>query len=128
MVVLDEDSRGKIQTVISASAAENSVLLESAKAGYGFARVKDACFRALDGIDVLARKSRDATEMLQEVQDDTFAAEQHSGVVANHGKDLSFMHADPDKDLGVAEAFVASVRGGWGIEGGEDFMEAGVCS
>src|SRR5437762_7741019 len=58
--------------MISTSARIHRTLFLCAEPGRGFACIQDLDWMVSNGIDKLARKSRDAAEMLQKVQRDTF--------------------------------------------------------
>ena len=89
VIVLDENAGGEIDAVIGASAAEDRVFFKGAHAGDGFARVEHAGVRALNRVGKLARERGDAAEVLQQVENDALATEQHARVVANDGENLA---------------------------------------
>ncbi len=60
VIVLDEDSIGKIEAVILAAAATHSVFVDHAQTGSGLASVENTRFGAGDGVDELASESGDA--------------------------------------------------------------------
>ena len=53
----------------------------------------------------------DAGHALHEVEDDSFAGEQGSGVVADDGQRLALFDFDSVEDLGVADYFEAAYGG-----------------
>ena len=124
VIVLDENAGGEIDAVIGAAAAEHRVFLEGAHAGDGLARVENASAGALDRISVSTRERGDTAEMLQQVEDHSFATEQDARIVANDGEHLAGMGAHAVEDFGVADDFKSGLRLGTPVEPGVNFKEA----
>ncbi len=95
-----------------------------AQAGDGLARVEDAGVRSLNRVGVLARERGDAAQVLEQVENDALATEQHARVVANDGEHLAGVDADAVEDFRMADDFKAGLRLGALVEAGVDLKEA----
>src|SRR4051794_29567482 len=114
--------------MVGAASAENRVLVERAQARNCFPGVEDVRLCSLNRIDILTGEGGDTAKVLHQIQDDTLATEQHASVMADDGKNLSFMDSYAVEDLRMADDFVARVRWRTGIQTGEDFKKARNCT
>ena len=128
MVVLDQDSRCKIDAVIRAASTKHRVLLKRSQTGHGFARIEHVRMCSLDCVSILPRERGDAAEMLQQVKDHALATEQCSRVVANDSQHLSGMDAHTVKDFWMAYHLKARVRRRARIKACKNLKEAGHCA
>jgi hypothetical protein len=124
VIVLDEDSRCQVDAVIGAAAAEDRILFQGSQSGNGLAGIQNARVRSLDRVYVSARQGGDAAEVLQEIEDDALATEQHAGIVSDDGQDLAGVCPHAVEHLRMADDLEAGLRGGARIEAGENLEEA----
>src|SRR5208337_1519164 len=123
VIILDENSVGKIEAVILSATAADGILVDHAQAGSSLAGIEDARFRAGDRFHELAGQSGDAAHALQKIQDDALTRENHAPIVANHGDGLTFVKTHAIENFGMGGDFV--VRSDSAIEGGVDIEDAG---
>src|SRR5207253_4208810 len=72
VIVFYEHHVVQAKAMINTTSCNHRSLFQCAEPGRGFACVQDLGRMVSNGIDKLARKGRDAAEMLQKVQRDTF--------------------------------------------------------
>ncbi len=123
VIVLDQDSIRKIESMILTAAAAYGVFVDHAQAGSGFASIENAGFRAGDGIDELAGHGGDAAHALHEIQDDALTGKNHARVVADDGDGLTFVQTHTIENFGMRGDFV--MRSDGAIEGGVNVEDAG---
>ena len=90
MVVFDQDHVVETEAMILSAATSNRVFFELAPTGKGFARVENAGLSSRGEIDEAAGGGRDAAEVLDEIEGDTFGFQNGAGVAANGKKGGAF--------------------------------------
>src|SRR5690242_19312132 len=123
VIVLDEDTVGEIEAVIQSASAAHGIFVEHPQTRDSLAGIQDARLGAGDGINEFASQCSNAAHALQEIQDDTFAGEEHARVVANDGDLLSFVQAHAIEYFRMAGDL--RVRDDRAIEAGKDIEDDG---
>ncbi len=128
VIVLDQNTIGKIKTMILAAPAAHRVLVNGAQAWNGFARVQDASLGPVHGVHELPRQGCDAAHALQKIQDHALTGENHAGVMADHSNRLPLVQTHSVEDLRMAGDLVVgydgSVDGGEYVEDGGNYADA----
>jgi len=126
MIVLDEDSIGKIEAVILAAAAAHGVFVDHAQAGRGFASIEDTGVGAGDGVDEFAGV-RVAMPLMRwrKFRMTRSQRKKHARVVADDGDGLAFVQAHAIEDFGMRGDFV--VRSGRRRRGRRKRRESARC-
>ncbi len=122
VVVLDQDSVGKIEAMILAAATADRVLVDNSQAGSGFARIENAGLRAGNRVDKFAGKGGDAAHALQKIKDHALAGKDHASVVLDYSDRLPLVQAHAVKYFVVGSHFV--VRSDGAVEGGVNVKDA----
>src|SRR5207344_1802963 len=89
------------ETMVTAAAAGDGVLLERAQPRRRLARVEHARTRAVHGVDVAARERGDSGEAAEEVQRDALAREDRALGAAHPGDDRGRLDDVPVADEGL---------------------------
>src|SRR5690242_7451768 len=83
VIVFDENTIGKIETMVLPAAATHRVFIDHPQPGKSFARVKNSCLRPRDCIDEFPSQCSNAAHALQQIQNYALAGKNEAGVVPN---------------------------------------------
>jgi len=124
MIVLDEDSIGKIEAVILPPPQRTAYLSITRRPGafLRVSRIRAWCRRRRRRI---CGEGGDAAHALEKIQDDAFARKKHARVVADDGDGLAFVQAHAIEDFGMRGDFV--VRSDGAVEGRRKRRESARC-
>src|SRR5882762_8014139 len=94
VVPLDQDSVFEVLPVVHAPATTDSVFVQQTQAGNGLACVQHLGLGTACSFYELTGQCGDTAHALHQVQDDAFAAQNRSSVVADNRDDLSALYTD----------------------------------
>src|SRR2546422_11737576 len=99
MIVLNQDSVGKIQAMVLPAAATHRVFIDHPQPRDRLPGIEDSGFSAGHSLDELACESCNSAHTLQEIQDHSLAGKNEAGVVPNASDWLAFVQPHPIEDL-----------------------------
>lgn len=103
VIVLDEDSVGEVEAVVLASAAADGILVQKTHTGHGLAGIENACFGTRYSVHEAAGLGGDAAHPLEQVEDDPFAREDSSRLMAHDGDRLTLVEPHTVEDFRMAD-------------------------
>src|SRR5436305_9078950 len=106
MIVLDQDSVGKVQTMVLPAAATHRVFIDHPQPRDRLPGIEDSGFSAGHSLDELTCERCNSAHTLQEIQDHALARENHTSVVSDDRYGLPLVQANPVKNLRMSSHFV----------------------
>src|SRR5438034_9609327 len=95
MIVLNQDSVGKIQAMVLPAAATHRVFIDHPQPRDRLPGIEDSGFSAGHSLDELTRERGNPAHTLQEIEDHALAGQNHTRVVPDTGYGLPLVHANP---------------------------------
>src|SRR5207244_828895 len=106
MIVLNQDSVGKVQTMVLPAAATHRVFIDHPQPRDRLPGIEDSGFSAGHSLDELTCERCNSAHTLQEIQDHALARENHTSVVSDDRYGLPLVQANPVKNLRMSSHFV----------------------
>src|SRR5437867_7931847 len=124
MIVLNQDSVGKIQAMVLPAAATHRVFIDHPQPRDRLPGIEDSGFSAGHSLDELTCERCNSAHTLQEIQDHALAGQNHTSVVPDNGYGLPLVQTNPVKNFRMSSHLImrshSSVQHGVNVENPRD--------